>query len=220
MALNLNALKNIPVASLDSPKVENIPVPVAPAPSSNKISLQKISAGMEIPKAIVSNEKISANGPKISLMKLKQDSQGETPTPSPVQEIVVEKVEREMSIAEIAEQAEKNQNIEAKTPITDDITEIALIEEISISSIEESTSISDSITLEIESENKTQEEGEEAHSIFSNTDEEIVATKEETILEQTPSKEFFPNFHISNEMGLDDDILNLNLDGNTIIQEH
>jgi len=49
---------------------------------------------------------------------------------------------------------------------------------------------------------------------------EAIPSEEEIILEQTPSKEFFPNFHISNELGLDNDLLNLNLDSNEIIKDH
>lgn len=183
MALNLNALKNIPVASLDSLKIENIPVPVTTTPSSNKISLSKIVPSTTSANTTSATEKIPSTGPKISLMKLKQDSQGTIPTSQLIQEPLLEKVEQEITIIEIADQTEKNQDISQVLP------------------------------LEIEWQESFQ-------SIFSNVESETVISEEEIIPEQVSRKELFPNFHIANELGLDDDILNLNLDSDGIIKDH
>lgn len=117
MALNLNALKNIPVASLDSLKIENIPVPVTTTPSSNKISLSKIVPSTTSANTTSATEKIPSTGPKISLMKLKQDSQGTIPTSQLIQEPLLEKVEQEITIIEIADQTEKNQDISQVLPL-------------------------------------------------------------------------------------------------------
>jgi hypothetical protein len=201
MALNLNALKNLPIAPLNPPKVEDIVVSTITTPSISKISLSKTSEDIGGTKNITPSEKISSTGPKISLMKLKKDSNVEIPVSPTIETNIIEKTEQEMSIAEIVSQAERK-NIE--TPILIPMMESVIQEErVSISTIEESIDLSPATSTTIN------EQGiGESLSIFSNDESKNITPIKENIENETP-KEFFPNFHISNEMDIDADLFNI-----------
>lgn len=135
-------------------------------------------------------KKIPATGPKISLMKLKRDSGIDNNGSVKATEGVMGK---EVSLPVITDQAEEES---IKIRLSTDLTQIPEKEEMIaiLSSME---------TLPTEQE---MQNPEESLSILS---DEKTSDPEPIQQETVEPKEFFPNFHISDKMDLDADLLDL-----------
>jgi len=190
MALNLNSLKNLSATPVPTSNREDIVSVETP-----KIPLPEISKTPEN----VSEKKIPATGPKISLMKLKQASGIESSTPS-----VEVAISKDVVPEAILPQVEVNQTetISSLIPLEQIVQEEEIISTPSLTELPISSILTETIVTEGEVI-----DSQESQSIFSSGGEDVKL--EVTEVEIVKPKEFFPNFQISGKMDFDNDLIDL-----------
>lgn len=195
MGLNLNSLKNISLEPTNTASTENTivsPVTLSQkTPPSISQSTASVSPSPET--------KTPSVAPKISLMQLKKASGINN---SPVISEVPQEQPVQTSPVEITEKI-------SKTPVSNNTNSevITIQQETIINTTPEQEMITpapvESIVIEEEGVIKDSNDGQ-LITIFKQTP---VITKE--LPQTTETKEFFPNFQISNQLDLDDDLLGL-----------
>ncbi|MDD2892182.1 MAG: hypothetical protein PHQ95_04405, partial [Candidatus Gracilibacteria bacterium] len=195
MGLNLNSLKNISLEPTNTASTENTiisPVTLSQkTPPSISQSTVSVSPSPET--------KTPSAAPKISLMQLKKAS-GINNSP------VISEVPQEQPIQ--AAPVEITEKIN-KTPVSDNTNSdvITIQQETIINTTPEQEIITpapvESIVIEEEGVIKDSSEGQ------SITIDEQTPVIEKELPQTTETKEFFPNFQISSQLDLDDDLLGL-----------
>lgn len=202
MGLNLNSLKNLPSAGTTESSIKENAPSAATASQTGAVSAQDIQVAKE---SLVVKEQTSpapASGPKISLMKLKKASGMETVAPAPVEVVAKE----EKSVAELEKELlrEEPKSIVSMADQAAETSPSTVSDTKSEEAVTDIPSPAESIALDTDTQ-----EMSESLSIMDAEVPESEQAKEEASLVQEEPKEFFPNFHITDGMKLDDDLVDL-----------
>lgn len=192
MALNLDSLKNLSTPT-DTPEKAHTPWIAHSSVEATHQSSAPEATIMSPSVPLV--EKTSSMRPRISLMKLKQASSGDA------SDVVVEPVVAESAISDNLSVAELEKWFTSHVKIEEIVSIEQETEETKVLAVPEISTIS----APVEAVASTpKEDSLWSESIVIDGGEEDVSAAEEIVAEP---KEVFPNFRISNTLGLDDDLI-------------